>query len=78
MTEGGRANYLVTLQEVTGSIFTMTAVSVVDFDGDWAVQPLDSRRDGNHKGNSRRLEEIMSCAAQREGAENPNIERAVQ
>lgn len=34
MTKGGRASYLITLQEVTGSIFTMTAVSVVDFDGD--------------------------------------------
>lgn len=45
MTEGGRANYLVSLREVTGLIFTMTAVFVVDFDGDgqfsqWTVDKM--------------------------------------
>ncbi len=34
VTEGGRANYLVSLLEVTDSTFTAVAVSVVDFDGD--------------------------------------------
>ena len=34
VTEGGRANYLVSLLEVTDSTFTAAAVSVVDFDGD--------------------------------------------
>ena len=34
VTEGGRANYLVSLREVTDSTFTAAAVSVVDFDGD--------------------------------------------
>ncbi len=32
--EGGRANYLVSLRDVTDSTFTAAAVSVVDFDGD--------------------------------------------
>lgn len=34
VTEGGRANYLVLLRDVTDSTFTAAAVSVVDFDGD--------------------------------------------
>lgn len=34
VTEGGRANYLVSLRDVTDSTFTAAAVSVVDFDGD--------------------------------------------
>ncbi len=34
VTEGGKANYLVSLLEVTDSTFTAAAVSVVDFDGD--------------------------------------------
>lgn len=34
VTEGGRANYLVSLLEVTDSTFMAAAVSVVDFDGD--------------------------------------------
>lgn len=34
VTEGGKANYKVSLLEVTDSTFTATAVSVVDFDMD--------------------------------------------
>lgn len=34
VTEGGKANYKVSLLEVTDSTFTATAVSVVDFDRD--------------------------------------------
>lgn len=34
VTEGGNANYLVSLDEATDSTFKATAVSVVDFDGD--------------------------------------------
>ena len=34
VTEGGKANYLVSLLEVTDTTFTAAAVSVVDFDGD--------------------------------------------
>lgn len=34
VTEGGRANYLVSLREVTDSTFMAVAVSMVDFDGD--------------------------------------------
>lgn len=34
VTEGGRANYQISLQEATDSTFTATAISVVDFDGD--------------------------------------------
>ena len=34
VTEGGKANYKVSLPEVTDSTFTATAVSVVDFDRD--------------------------------------------
>lgn len=34
VTEGGDANYKVSLLEVTDSTFTATAVSVVDFDKD--------------------------------------------
>ena len=32
--DGGKANYLVSLDEATDSTFKATAVSVVDFDGD--------------------------------------------
>lgn len=34
VTEGGKANYLVSLLEVTDTTFTAAAVSVVDFEGD--------------------------------------------
>lgn len=34
VTDGGKANYLVSLDEATDSTFKATAVSVVDFDGD--------------------------------------------
>lgn len=34
VTEGGKANYLVSLLEVTDTTFMAAAVSVVDFDGD--------------------------------------------
>lgn len=34
VTDGGKANYLVSLNEATDSTFKATAVSVVDFDGD--------------------------------------------
>ena len=34
VTEGGKANYLVSLLEVTDITFTAAAVSVVDFEGD--------------------------------------------
>lgn len=34
VTEGGKANYLVSLLEVTDTTFTAVAVSVVDFEGD--------------------------------------------
>lgn len=34
VTEGGKANYLVSLLEVTDTTFTAAAISVVDFDGD--------------------------------------------
>lgn len=40
MIEGGRANYLVSLREVTDSTFMATAVSVVDFDGDGAIKEI--------------------------------------
>ena len=34
VTDGGKAYYLVSLDEATGSTFKATDVSVVDFDGD--------------------------------------------
>ena len=34
VTDGGKAIYQITIQEVTDSTFTATAISVVDFDGD--------------------------------------------
>ena len=34
VTDGGKANYLISLDEATDSTFKATAVSVVDFDGD--------------------------------------------
>ena len=45
VTEGGKANYKVSLPEVTDSTFTATAVSVVDFDRDgqfntWTVNEM--------------------------------------
>lgn len=40
VTEGGKANYLVSLLEVTDTTFTAAAVSVVDFDGDGQFSQL--------------------------------------
>jgi type IV pilus assembly protein PilE len=34
VTDGGKANYLISLDETTDSTFKATAVSVIDFDGD--------------------------------------------
>lgn len=46
VTDGGKANYLVSLDEATDSTFKATAVSVVDFDGDG----LYSKWEVNEKG----------------------------
>lgn len=45
VTEGGEANYLISLLEATDSTFVATAVSVVDFDRDgqfntWTVNEM--------------------------------------
>lgn len=45
VTDGWRANYLISLQDVTDSTFTVKAVSVVDFDRDgqfntWTVNEM--------------------------------------
>ena len=34
VTDGGKANYLISLDEATDSTFKATAISVIDFDGD--------------------------------------------
>lgn len=47
VTDGGKANYFVSLNEATDSTFKATAVSVIDFDGDgqyskWEVNETGS------------------------------------
>lgn len=45
VTEGGRANYLVSLREVTDYTFKATAASVVDYYGDEQYSKMESSLD---------------------------------
>lgn len=47
VTDGGKANYLVSLDEATDSTFKATAVSVVDFDGDGQFSQWQVDETGN-------------------------------
>lgn len=47
VTDGGNANYLVSLDEATDSTFKATAVSVVDFDGDGQFSQWQVDETGN-------------------------------
>ncbi len=49
VTEGGNANYLVSLDEATDSTFKATAVSVVDFDGDGQLSQWQVNETGTIK-----------------------------
>ena len=47
VTDGGKANYFVSLDEATDSTFRATAVSVVDFDGDGQFSQWQVDETGN-------------------------------
>lgn len=47
VTEGGNANYLVTLERATDSTFKATAISVIDFDGDGQFSQWQVDETGN-------------------------------
>lgn len=47
VTDGGNANYLVTLEKATDSTFKATAASVVDFDGDGQFSKWQVDETGN-------------------------------
>ncbi len=47
VTEGGKANYLVTLERATDSTFKATAISVIDFDGDGQFSQWQVDETGN-------------------------------
>ena len=47
VTEGGNANYLVSLNEATDSTFKATAISVIDFDGDGQFSQWQVDETGN-------------------------------
>ena len=47
VTAGGKANYLVSLDEATDSTFKATAVSVIDFDGDGQFSQWQVDETGN-------------------------------
>lgn len=47
VTEGGKANYHVTLERDTDSTFKATAISVIDFDGDGQFSQWQVDETGN-------------------------------